>query len=102
MFILYLTGSKSIGCCTCNTHMESLDIGAVARSCRPLLTVSFCRLLKSCLSSAITSAHLKQTSQQSTFVEMSFQSLPSIWSFQILNKFSTIRILHTNSYIKLG
>lgn len=71
--------------------MESMDIGAVARSCRPLSTVSFRCLLKSCLSSAITSAHLKQTSQQSTLkkrlptlptVEMSFQSLPSVSSFQ--------------------
>ena len=71
--------------------MESMDIGAVARSCRPLLTASFRYLLKSCLSSAITSAHLKQTSQQSTLkkrlptlpkVEMSFQSLPSVSSFQ--------------------
>ena len=68
-----------------------MDIGAVARSCRPLLTVSFRCLLKSCLSSAITSAHLKQTSQQSTLkkrlpalpkVEMSFQSLPSVSNFQ--------------------
>lgn len=68
-----------------------MDIGAVARSCRPLLTVSFRCLLKSCLSSAITSALLKQTSQQSTLkkrlpalpkVEMSFQSLPSVSNFQ--------------------
>ena len=58
---------------------------------RPLLTVSFLCLLKSCLSSAITSAYLKQTSQQSTLkkrlpalpkVEMSFQSLRSVSNLQ--------------------